>query len=495
MEFPQFCGPSYLDSSPTVDQEETVNFYLEAVESGNSKNKSGYVMKRSPGMSSVFSVGFNTIGRGMFSLNGHIFAVLGDTIYDLLFNGVNLTINGQLGPIANDGTRVQFAADPEATQLSIYSAGNLYVIYSGTLSNVNWMPVAPAGLAMVNGFFCILSSVGDGFFWSEPGDVRLGTPLNFTPALSSGNKFISILIDHGQVWLFGNANFGQVFSLSTADPNNPFVPNLSAIIPHGTGAAASPISFNLRVWWIGDHGIAFNSNGYTPQRISTHAVENRWRSYPTIADAVSWTAEWNGHHMWRIWFPSGNETWEFDTDMAAGLGWRKVADWDAGNAVFVAHRGSSSCQYGSATTNILNFVTDRANGNIYVMTPDNYFTNGQRIPCLRISPDVEQELHKIVFDWLEMDMQTGLGDGSAGGVGATPEFEPVISISYSRDSGMSWSGPYQRSLGQQGQNTKRVTVPRFAGTNRKICIKIVVSAACPVNINTVYLGDPEAEAA
>ena len=67
MEFPQFCGPSYLDSAPAVDPEETVNFYLEAVESGNSKNKSGYVMKRSPGMSSVFSVGFNTIGRGMFS--------------------------------------------------------------------------------------------------------------------------------------------------------------------------------------------------------------------------------------------------------------------------------------------------------------------------------------------------------------------------------------------------------------------------------------------
>lgn len=489
MEFPQLCGPAYQDSSPDIDLEDCINFYIEQVASGNSKNKSGYVMKRSPGLKLRYDPGSEAAVPGLFSLNGHVFGVIGGTVFDFVYNGSLLVVHAQYNAIATDGTPVEFAADPAGTQLGIYSAGHVYVLEGGALTEVTWPGVRLAGLALLNQYFLLLSAVGDGFFYSEPGDINAGDPLNFRTAEASANKYVSILIDHQQVWLHGNGNVTQVFFNDTADPNEPFKPNPSAVIPQGIGPAASAISFNNRVWWISPDGIAYRSDGYLPDEVSTSAITNIWRQYPTILDAVSWPATFNGHQMWRVWFPSGNETWEFDTSLPPGVGWRKVLGWD-GNGNFTAHRGMSSCQaFG------LQLVGDRSNGKIYSLEPSVYFDDGTRVPCERITPDVQQELHKIVFDYLKLDMQTGVGDGSNGDIAlgdVTPEFEPTIEISYSTNSGRSWL-TYLRSLGQQGDYKKEVYVNRFAGTATKMALKIRVTAGCPVNINTCYLGDPETE--
>jgi hypothetical protein len=489
MEFPNFCGPFYADSSPTVDCEEAINFYLEQVQSGNSKNKAGYVMKRSPGLTTRFTAASTDTVSGMFALNGHIFAVIGVTVYDFLFDGTNLTTNATYGPIVVDGSKIGFAANPSATQLGIYSAGHVYLIFGGVLSEITWPGVTLAGIALLNQYWLLLSALGDGFFYSEPGDLATGDPLNFRSAEASANKFISIHIDHEQVWLMGNGMISQVFYNDVNDAEEPFKPNPSAVIPRGTAAAATPIYFNNRTWWLGDDGVFYNSNGYLPEPVSTFALQNRWRKYTTLADALTWTVTYNGHQMIRLWFPSADVTWELDTGMPSGLGWHQVAGWDSGQGEYTAHPGMSSCEaFGRQ------FIGDRTSGKIYTLEPDIYFNDTARVPCERIAPDIHQEGHLVVYPWFELNMQTGLGDGSNGDPDAgtvTPEFEPLMSIWYSNDNGRNWSNEMIRSLGKQAEYQKRVYITP-CGMARARAFRIRVSAACPVNINTAYLDNPEA---
>lgn len=492
MEFPQIAGPAYQDEYSDVATEEAINFYLEVVESGNSKNKAGFIMKRSPGIKSRFSLGQN-YPVWTYELNGHIFAVIGAYIYDLAYNGSVLTQSGFAGPIAVDANPVQFAANPSGTQLGIYSAGNIYCLEGGVVTEILWFGVPAAGIKLVNQYFLILSADGDGFFFSTPGDLTMGDPLNFASAEASANRYVSMVTDHNQVWLLGDGPISQVFYNDPTDGIQPFKPNPSAVIPQGTGAASSAISFNNRVWWLGDDGVAYQSNGYLPERSSTHAIEEIWRKYPTISDVISYTVTFNGHRMWRMYFPSGNMTWECDTDLPQAQGWHKVASWD-GNGNFIAHRGISSCFFDQPGLPPVQFVGDRANGKIYSLEPNYFWDDTIRVPCDRIACDLLQEGHQVKYDFLELNMQTGIGDGSNGDPTkgtVTPEFEPTISIWYSSDSGKTWSNEIIRSLGRIGQFNKRVTVNRFAGIKRRLAIHIRVSAACPVAINTAYLGDPE----
>lgn len=493
MQFPQFCGPSYVDQFPNAECEDAINLYLEQVQSGNSKNSSGYVMKRSPGLDSVYSLGSYADVPGMFSLNSHIFAAIGNYIYDFTFNGTSLSVGVTYGPIAVDGKPVEFVADPAGTQLGVYSAGHVYCIESGALTEVTWPGVLLAGIALVNQYFLLLSAEGDGFFYSEPGDLQTGSPLNFRTAESNANKYISILIDHEQVWLHGNGAVTQVFYSDRNDPSEPFKPNPSAVIPQGSGAAASAVSFNNRVWWISPQGIAYRSNGYLPEQVSTHAVENQWRTYGTISDAIAWTLTWNGHQCIRFYFPTAGMTWELDTELPIGLGWRKVLGWDETLGLWTAHRGMSSCEaYGKT------FIGDRAMGKIYTLNPDSGWDDDVRIHWDRIAPVINQDGHLIENDWFEVSMQMGGGDGgnldpALGEV--TPESDPQVLISYAKSIGPNgplFSSELQRSMGRAGEYNKRITVPRGSGISRQLIWRVRGSAAVPTVINTVYLDNPEA---
>lgn len=493
MEFPQFTGGSYQDQFAAVACEETINLYLEQVQSGNSKNKSGYAMKRSPGLTSRWSTGAALPVSGLFGLNGHVFGLIGTTINDFSYNGSALTLSGSINGVASDGTRPQFAANPNSIQLGIYSAANLYSLQSASLVPVNWMGVPPAGLDLLNSFFVILSSLGDGFFYSNPGDITSGSPLNFVKANASANAFVSLVVDHEQVWLFGDGNVSQVFYNST-NGTSPFLPNLSAVIPQGTIAAASPISMNNTVWWLGNDGAAYSANGYLPTPVSTKAIENQWRTYPTMSDAVSTQVTFNGHHMWRIYFPSADRTWEYDTDLGPQQGWHKVLGWNAGTGQYTAHRGFSATTLTNAGQKLTQFVGDRSNGKIYSLEPDSGWDDTVRMVWDRVTPVIFNENKNINFPWFELDMQTGVGDGGnlnplAGPV--TPESDPYLSIFYSDDYGQHWSNELLRSMGRKGETKKRVFVSR-CGEARQRAWRVTGSAAVPTAFNTAYLGDPEA---
>ena len=495
MRFEGFIAQSYVSQSTRLGCEEAINVTLELNEmTGRWK------LYRAAGLRQAYTAGANTDGRAALSINGHLFVVQGDTVKDFSFDGTTLALITSYVGLAVDGKRAQMAANVEGTMLAVYSGGKLYKIFGGVMTEVTWMGTAVAGVDVINDFFLMLSGLGDGFFYSEPGDVDVGDPLNFRSAEGSANRYTRLLVDrNADIWLWGKAS-SQVFYNDANDPSEPFKPNQSAFMQTGISAPETACSLNGRVWWIDQNGTARYSQGFIPQPFSTHSVQNRWRKYGDISNAYAWTASWNGHEVIRFTFPTAIEsfnlpggtspctgtTWQYDTVSKA---WTLALGWDEILGQYTAHRGMSS-----AVLMNKQLVADRANGKIYILDPEYYYDDTTRVPWLRRAPVINEEGLEIEFPWFELGMQAGVGDGSNGDpdIGAvTPEFNPTVSMRYSNDWGQTWTPARERTLGEQGDYGKRVYWS-LNGSGRQRVFEIGGSAACPIAIDDCYLGQPEA---
>ncbi len=70
-----------------------------------------------------------------------------------------------------------------------------------------------------------------------------------------------------------------------------------------------------------------------------------------------------------------------------------------------------------------------------------------------------------------------------------PEIDPKVMIRWSNDWARTWSNEYQRSMGKQGEYTKRV-IKRGTGIARQRVFEASGTAAVPLVINACYLRDP-----
>ena len=476
MRFDAFVGRSYVSQSSSTDNEETICLTLERVESG--EGKSEFVLIKSPGLSTKRDLGVMVPVRGMMELDNVLYAVAGTTIY--LLNSVFTTLTSY-GPIAADGRPAMLVSDPAGSQVVVLSAGIPYLIQSSTLSIITWLTTIPAlikAVGFLNSFFLFLPDAGNGFYFSEPGDANTGTAANFRTAEASANQYISMLVDHEEVWLFGT-KISQVFYLS-GNPAEPFAANLSAIIPQGTAAASSPIALNNTIYWLGssEHGetSAWSVSGYTPVRVSNHAVENRWRRMFRLDDAISWAVSWNGHLCWRIYFQDADETWQYD---AMTQDWTKQMEFSGG--AYHAHRG-----YCAVAAFGLMLVGDRGNGKIMALSPDYLDDAGTRIRCLRRAPTISNDGLMTRYSGFELDMARGVGipaDSTA------PEFNPEVLMRYSNNNGVNWSNELARQLGQDGNDRGNNVRWNRTGIGRKRVFEVSISASVKVIINNAYLPD------
>ena len=477
----------YLAESPNAECSLTKNLFLELVESGQGKSR--FSMYRNPGLALFYSAGSAQVGRGAFGLTiapwgNRIWFVLGATLYSFFTNGA---LGATFGPLVNDGAPVNFAAN--TTQLALTSGGVAYYVEGGALLPVPWLAgIAVSSCAFLDQYFLFLDANGQKFYYSEPGDVTSGTLLNSITIEANANEYVQILVTQEQIWLFGTQITQPFYDNSASNPANPFAPNLSGVIPQGTIAASSPVAFSNTVAWLGQNNqgacIAWQANGYTPVRISNFAVEAAWASYLTVQDAVSYVYTIRGHIFWRIWFPTANVTWQYD---AATGDWTIAAWRNPATGLDEAHRVSCS-----AAANGMVFGADRANGDIYTISP-NYFNDaGNPIVWVRRAPIISNENKLTTFPWFEIDCQSGTGDGSnlnplLGPV--TPEANPQIWMRYSDDWAKNFGATRARPMGAQGQYKIR-PIWMKNGPSRQRVFEITGSAARPLALNGCYLRDP-----
>lgn len=404
---PGFCSGSYTLQSEYVDSERTINFYNEKPESIAAKSQN--TLLHTPGLKLAYSLlGENSVPF-LFEVNGRGFAA-GTYLWELFADGTSIqrgTLNGPpLSP-------TQIAVNQ--THLLILSNGDLFVFVLTPVTDDNGVlhpanEFLPVNMAQFNGPVFQIDFI-DGYFIAtlqnsntfQVSDLEDGTTWNGLFISTIGyfpDNITSFKVDHREIQFMSGKKSVWYYNCGAGFP--PFIPIQGAYMEQGAGATSATVQANNTVAWIeADErggGMAMIAAGYVGQRISTYAVEFAWQSYPTIADAVGYAYQDQGHIFWVILFPTANKTWVYD--FATSL-WHERAFWK--NGLYYAHRSMSHMSlFGK------HFVGDPKSGSIYEMSIAFYDDFGNLIRRNRRCPDTTKENKWVEFPRVEFDVEVGL---------------------------------------------------------------------------------------
>lgn len=491
MRYPGFIGPAYQSRSKRGALDTCINLYPELLESNTGRNVAALYL--SPGLTEVLNEGAGPI-RGMFGIDTHLFWVSGATLYQVQFSGGTPGAVTNWGSVGNDSEPVYMAANAE--ELFVVSNGNGFILREASLSQIasNFPTGNARGAGYLDGYFITLdvrdwadsqyarfhiSNLDDGLTWdaADFGEFRVDL-----------SKILNFVVSHRELWLFGN-HMSQVWENTggssilgdslVGSATFPLVPNQSATIEHGAAAKDSPIAIDNTAFWLGSgrrgHGTAYRGDGYLPQRVSTHAVEDAWRGYSDITDAISWSYEQAGHQFWVLYFPTADKTWVYDITASIQMGqhmWHERAFWTG--SAYEAHLGRAH-----AFADGMNLVGSRNDGKIYRMGLDLFDDDGSAIRWERTAPHVHDEERRTFFDRLEVDMETNIGD---------PAANPEISMEFTDDSGANWSTARTAQIGESdgSPSASRIFWPRL-GSSRQRAFRVYGVTSAKIALIGAYL--------
>lgn len=444
-----FVGPFYTSRSLNANAQRAVNCFLEL---DNASPRAPVALYGSPGTVARFTLPTSPV-RGAIKQGAYSYWVAGNTLYrvDAAYNVVTLgvigTSTGQVGMTTNgaqvlivDGAAGWLATETKLTQIT----------------DVDF-PNGVTRCTYLSSYFVVAGDGSGQFFWSEtPNSGDDWNGLDFASAEGSPDNTVGLIADHLELWLLGS-NSAEVFVV-TSDPDAPFQRSGNTFIEHGCASGATVDKLDNTVFWMGedDRGgpMVWRADGYTPRRVSNHALEKVMQGYPTISDAFAYTYQIEGHSFYVLCFPSGNATWVYD--VATGE-WHEWVYRSATTNALGRHR--SNCH---VYVNGEHLVGDFENGKVYALDLDTYTDDGAPILRLRATQCLDsQDGSRMFYEELQVDMETGVG--LATGQGSVP----LLMLRYSNDGGHTWSNLKTKSVGKPGEYGRRVKYgPTGAGRNR-----------------------------
>jgi hypothetical protein len=328
--------------------------------------------------------------------------------------------------------------------------------------------------------------------------------LSFSLKDGAPDDLVALIVDHREVYLLGEIS-SEVWTDVGAVPF-PFqrIPGTST--QHGIAAPFSVARLGNSFAYVSrnNRGQAqiMQMQGYIPQRISTHAVENTLVNQ-YVGDAISWTYQLEGHEVFVVTFPSLELTWAYD--ITTGL-WHKWL-YLANDSTYQRHRGNCCAVFQG-----LVIIGDYENGKLYELDKDNYTDDGQTIRRLRRAPHLVTEFQRQYFDELQIQFQPGVGTtglsnyeqivipgfiylgdtytiGSVDSLiieatktyvlGSISQLNPTTTtpqamLRWSNDGGSTWSNEYWVGIGQLGRYKNRA-IWRRLGTARDRVFEVVVT--------------------
>ena len=464
-------GSAYVARSVNAADNRMVNLYPELIPEGG---KEPAFLSRCPGLRRLVAVGTGPV-RGLWKLSTYLYVVSGDTFYRL--NVIGTTTRWQIkvigtvtgtGPVSmsDNGTQIFIACNPD---------GYIYNATTEVFAQIT-DPDYPGAVTV--GYL-------DGYFvFNEPDSSRVWVtslldglsvdPLDFASAEGDPDNLVSLIIDHREAWLFGTNSIEVWYDAGL--PDFPLQRIQGAFNEIGCAAAYSVAKLDNGLFWLGSdargRGIVYRANGYTGQRISTHAIEWQIQQYSTISDAIGYTYQQDGHAFYVLIFPTAETTWVYDVATQA---WHERAGWDNGN--FARHRSNCQVSYNNEI-----IVGDFENGNIYAFDLETYADNGDIQKWLRswrALPTGTNDLKRSSQHTLQIDCETGVGLNTGQGD------DPQMILRWSDDGGHTWSNEKWSPIGKVGEYFRR-TFYRRMGMTLKLRDRVYeISGTDPVKIAIV----------
>lgn len=444
-------GSAYVARSVNAADARMINLYPEIVPEGG---KEPAYLQRCPGLKFQQTIGTGPI-RGLWShqtYGNDFYVASGNSFFQV--DGLTQTprflgyISGT-GPvsIADNGTQLFIACGQQ---------GYIYNEATDVFARIT-DPDFPGATTVtyLDGYFVFNEPNSQKIWVSQLLDGTSVDPLDFASAEGSPDGVVAVITDHKELWVFGTDTTEVWYDAGGAD--FPLAPIQGAFNEVGCASAFSIAKLDNSLFWLGTDprgaGVVYRADGYVAKRVSTHAVEWQIQQYPTLADAVAYSYQQDGHTFYVLNFPTANRTWVYDASTGA---WHERAGWQ--NSEFTRHRSNCFCNFQG---NLV--VGDYQNGNIYTFDLDDYADNGQIQRWLRSWRALstgQNNLNRTAQHHMQLDLETGVGINT--GQGSDPE----VMLRWSDDGGHTWSNEHWVKVGKIGQYGKRAIWRRLGMTEK-----------------------------
>ena len=492
-------GSTYVARSVNAADARMVNLFPEIVPEAG---KEPAFLNRAPGLKLLNTIGTGPI-RGLWAFSSSdsaAFVVSGTQLYKIN----TLYVATLIGTVA--GTGPVSMAD-NGTQLFIAANGPSY-IYNNATNAFGQItdPDFPGAVtvAYLDGYF-VFNQPNSQLLWiTQLLDGTSIDPLDFASTEGSPDGLVAVVSNFREVWAFGTNSIEVWFDSGATD--FPLQRIQGAFNELGCAAPYSVAKMDNGIFWLGrdrrGQGIVYRANGYTGQRISTHAVEWQIQQYSDLSDAIGYTYQQDGHSFYVLVFPTANTTWVYD---AATQAWHERAGFSNGN--FTRHRGNCQMAFNNKIV-----IGDFENGNIYAFDLDDFSDNGgiqKWLRSWRALPTGTNTLKRTAQHILQLDCESGVGlNGSMiaetiylqtenddylvtengdylisdDTTLITQGSDPQIMLRFSDDGGHTWSNEHWKSMGKIGEYYKRVIWRRLGMTVKLRDRVYEVSGTDPVKI-------------
>jgi len=456
-------GSGYVARSVNAADNRMVNIFPEIVPEGG---KEPAFLQRAPGLRQLVQLPTGPV-RGLWTYGGYAYAVSGTKLYQIDSNWAYV----EKGTVA--GTAPVNMSD-NGIQLFIAAGANGYIYNANTgvfaqITDPDFY--GAVGVGFLDGYFVYNQPNSQKFWVTSLYDGTSVDPLDFASAEGSPDDLVTLIVDHREVWLFGTTSVEVWYNAGL--PDFPLARIEGAFNEIGCQAPYSVAKLDNALFWLGrdarGNGIVYRSKGYTGVRVSTHAVEWQIQQYTTLADAVAYTYQQDGHAFYVLNFPTANTTWVYDVSTEV---WHERAGWE--NNQFTRHRGQNQMNFADEIV-----IGDYVAGILYAYDMNVYSeadTIQKWLRSWRALPTGQNDLKRTTQHSLQLDCESGVG--LVTGQGSNPQ----VMLRWSDDGGRTWSNEHWKSMGQIGQYGKRVIWRRLGMTTRIRDRVYEVSGTDPVKI-------------
>lgn len=249
--------------------------------------------------------------RGMRNVEGKLFVVSGNTLYQISNTGVAIPY----GTIPGVG-RVSMSHNQQGlgNQLTIVNGSSGYVFNTSTLVLAKITDNGYPGAFIadyIDQYIAQIEPQGRYWFHSDLADALSYNTLDQYEAEADPDRIVSLVVSHREVLVFGRDTIEPF--VNTGSQTGTFERASNTVIEVGCSAKFTPRKLDNSVFWLDDKRLIRRLDGYTPIRISTDAIDSAFSecSDAEIAQSYAFTWETRGHKVYYITVP-GRFTFGYD---------------------------------------------------------------------------------------------------------------------------------------------------------------------------------------
>lgn len=398
-----FVAQTYTSHSRPLNASRCVNFFAEA-EQQDAKSKSPIGIWGAPGISPFTDTGDGPI-KALNVMNNVLYAVGGTELWQINADStvIDLGPHSAIDRVSIDNNGVEVCWVDGLTGWTFQPGVGVAQIL-----DPNFFPSNT--VTYFDGYFVFVNNGTKEFYLSPLFGVTPFDATLFASKEATSDLLLGIANSHEQLYLFGQERTEVWFDAGNPAPQFPFQRSDGAIIQRGTLAPLSIILEDNTLFFLGDDSMYYRVNGFVPERISNHAVEATWSTYPTLVDCKALIYTVFGHKLLTLTFPTAQATWVCDLSTRR---WHERESWIGSSLDDSIGRWRGNCAISAFGRTL---IGDSQSGKIGQLNFNDFTEWGDTMRGLLDGPPIHTDRRRVFMRRFELDVESGVG--IAGGANA-----------------------------------------------------------------------------